>query len=154
MRDSVFKKLCIVALTLGMILFAESITLGYQYATRPHMTPNDLKSKYTEQQVVRAEIQKKLETIANADNERKRIMYAVSSVVNTKPSDIFFTSLRIEDTGVLQLECFSQNPESFHLFVENLNNQNDVIANAKVEKITNVESSKGYKTSQIKTDFK
>lgn len=154
LRDSIFKKLYIVVLILGVIILAESAVVGYQYTARPNFTPDELKVKFQQQQIARVEIQKKMVTFANADKERKRIMNAINTLVSTKPPDIFFTSLHVEDTGILQLDCFSQNPESFHYFVENMKMQNETFTNSKVEKITTDGPSKSYKTSQIKTDFR
>lgn len=152
-RDRIFKGLCATVGVLLCLIAMEAAVLVYQYTARVQAVPEELVTQFQTQQSVRATITKKMDILNNSEKERKRILEVVGLAVQAKPQDVFFTSLQAGETGSMQLDCFSKEPEIFHQFAEQLNSQKNTFRNAKVERIIAVEPAKVYKTSSIKTEF-
>lgn len=153
LRNTILKGLLASVACLLLLVAVEAAVLVYQYTGRMQSVPEELTTRFQEQQAVRSDITKKMDILINSEKERKRILDIIGVTIEQKPPDISFTSLQLVDTGSLQLECFSKEPESFHTFVERLNSQHTAFRNARVERIVAVEPAKVYKQSSIKTEF-
>lgn len=153
MRNSILMGLLASVTCLLLLIAVETAALFYQYTTRTQAVPEELIARFQEQQAVRADITKKMDILIHSEKERKRMLEIIGMTVDQKPPEVSFTSLQLADTGNLQIECFSKEPESFHTFADRLNSQHTAFRNASVERIVAVEPAKVYKQSSIKTEF-
>lgn len=153
MRNAILTGLLAGVICLLLLIAIEAAALFYQYTAREQTVPEKLITRFQEQQAVRADITKKMDILIQSEKERKRMLEIIGMTVEQKPSEVSFTSLQLADTGSLQIECFSKEPESFHTFADRLNSQYTAFRNARVERIIAVEPTKVYKQSSIKTEF-
>lgn len=129
----------------------EAGIVSYYYVTRNDTVPPPIAQQYNNAQRTLENIKYQKSVYAAADRDDKAIIQALDTLTLLKPAAMNFTKVEVTTGRSVQVEGYATDPAIFNTFVEQINAQQALFKNAKVERITSTTGI--YKNVLIKADL-